>query len=253
MPDVWVISAKDPAQRAKLPKQSADSPPDDEFHFSPNEEWLFASRHIGSGLRYGNVYHLTSPLRIEAAGAPASFNDLAWEKCVKLGGLKKNYGALGFYAMTAFRSWSLDSGRVLIRLCGGEEKRSMLCGFVYFNTRTNEFEATDYSRKLSKTKTEVLACAEPIDPLPPETELKQRLDTLDAKLNAKYAEVLAKTDKESAPGVRQAQRKWLKDRDAGEKIYVELFPAAEKARRHLQYLGDVTAARIEQPQDQWSW
>jgi uncharacterized protein YecT (DUF1311 family) len=251
--DIWVVSTKDPAQRAKLPKQSADSPPDDEFHFSPNEEWLFAMQHVGSGLRYGNIYHLMSPLRIEPVEEQRSFNDLVWANCVKLGAMRTNYGALGFYAMTAFGNWSLDSSRLLIRLCGGEEKRNMVCGFLYFNTRTNKFEVTDYSRKLNKAKPEPLACAEPIDSLPPEAELKQRFDTLDRALNKKYAEVLAKTDKDRVESLRQGQRKWLKERDAGEKLYVESFPSAEKAGRRLQYLGDVTAARIDLPPDQWEW
>ena len=251
--DIWLVSTKDPAQRAKLPKQSPDSPTDDEFHFSPNEEWLFASRHIGSGLRYGNLYHLMKPLRIEVVGEPGSFNELAWKNCVKLGALKTDYGAMGFYAMTAFINWSLDSSRLLIRLCGGEEKRNMLCGFLYFNTRTNKFEVTDYSRKLTKAKPEVLACAEPIDPVPPEAELKQRFDSLDRELNKKYAEVLAKTDKDRVQSLRQGQRNWLKKRDAGEKVYVESFPSAEKASRRLQYLGDVTAARIDLPSSQWEW
>jgi uncharacterized protein YecT (DUF1311 family) len=251
--DIWVVSTKDPAQRAKLPKQSADSPTDDEFHFSPNEEWLFGSRHVGSGLRYGNIYHLMKPLRIEAVGEQGSFNELVWEKCVKLGALKKDYSAAGVYAMTAFANWSVDSSRILIRLCGGEEKRNMLCGFLYFNTRTNQFEVTDYSRKLNKAKPEPLACAEPVDPLPPEAELQQRFDTLDRELNKKYAEVLSKTDKDRVTLVRQAQREWLKKRDAGEKVYVDSFPPAEKTVRRLQYLGDVTAARIDLPPDQWEW
>jgi uncharacterized protein YecT (DUF1311 family) len=251
--DIWLVSTKDPAQRAKLPKQSADSPTDDEFHFSPNEEWLFGLRHVGSGLRYGNIYHLMKPLRIEVVGEQGLFNELVWEKGVKLGALKQDYSAEGVYAMTAFGNWSLDSSRLLIRLCGGEKKGSMLCGFLYFNTRTNKFELTDYSRKLNKAKPEPLACAEPVDPLPPEAELKQRFDTLDRELNKKYAEVLAKTDKDQIPLLREAQRNWLKKRDAGEKVYVDSFPPPENGRRHLQYLGDVTAARIDLPQDQWEW
>jgi uncharacterized protein YecT (DUF1311 family) len=249
--DIWLVSTKDPAQRAKLPKQSPDSPTDDEFHFSPNEEWLFGSRHVGSGLRYGNIYHLKSPLRIEAVGEPGSFNDLVWQKAVKLGALKKDHSATGFYAMTAFMNWSLDSSRLLIRLCGGEEKRSMVCGFLYYNTRTSQFEVTDYSRKLGKAKPEPLACAEPIDPLPSEEELKKRFDALDQQLNKRYAEVLTKTEKERVSVVRDAQRDWLKQRDAGEKLYLALFPTAEKSRRRLQFLGDVTAARIDLPADQW--
>ena len=249
--DIWLISTKDPAQRAKLPKQAPDSPTDDEFHFSPNEEWLFGLRHVGSGLRYGNIYHLRNPLRIEVVGKEDSFNDLIWKECVKLGALKRDYSAEGVYAMTAFAGWSVDSSRLLIRLCGGEKKGSMLCGFLYFNTRTNKFEATDYSRKLSKAKPEMLACAEPIDPLPSEAELKKRFDALDQQLNKKYAEVLAQTDKDRVSLVREAQRKWLKERDAGEKFYLQLFPTADKASRRLQFLGDVTAARIDVSAEGW--
>jgi hypothetical protein len=251
--EVWLVSTKDPAQRIKLPGESAESPPDHELHFSPNEEWLFGLQHVGSGLRYGHLYHIMSPLRIEVVAEKDLFNELAWKDVVKLGALKKDYGAMGFYAMTSFMNWSFDSSRVLIRLCGGEEKRNMLCGFLYFNTRTNQFEVTNYSRRLNKAKPEPLACAEPIDPLPPEAELKERLETLDLQLNKKYAEVLAKTDKDRVSLLRQAQRNWLKQRDAGEKLYVDSFPSSEKARRHLQYLGDVTAARIDLPKDQWEW
>jgi uncharacterized protein YecT (DUF1311 family) len=251
--DIWLVSTRDPAQRAKLPKQSADSPTDDEFHFSPNEEWLFGLRHVGSGLRYGNIYHLLQPLRIEVVGKQGLFNEWVWENAVKLGAVKKDYSAAGVYAMTAFGNWSIDSSRLLVRLCGGEEKRNMLCGFLYFNTRTNKFEVTDYSRKLSKASREVLGCAEPIDPLPSEAELKRRFDTLDGELNKKYAEVLAKTDKDRVALVREAQRRWLKGRDAGEKVYLASIPSAEKTVRRLQYLGDVTAVRIALPQDQWDW
>jgi uncharacterized protein YecT (DUF1311 family) len=251
--EVWLVSTKDPVQRAKLPGESIDSPPDDEFYFSPNEEWLFGSRHVASGFRDGHVYHLMSPLRIEIVGERDSFNGLAWKDALRLGAFKKDYGAMGFYAMTRFANWSLDSSRLLIRLCGGEQKHSMLCGFLYFNTRTSKFEVTDYSRKLNKAKTEPLACAEPIDPLPTEAELKQRFDTLDRELNKKYAEVLAKTEKDRVQSLRQGQRKWLKACAAGEKAYLESFPSSEATRRRLQYLGDVTAARIDQPQDQWEW
>jgi uncharacterized protein YecT (DUF1311 family) len=251
--DIWLVSAKDPAQRAKLPKQSPDSPTDDEFHFSPNEEWLFGLRHVGSGLRNGNIYHLRQPFRIEVVGKQGYFNEFVWEEGVKLGVLKQNYSAAGVYAMTAFGNWSFDSSRLLIRLCGGEKKGNLHCGFLYFNTRTNKFEATDYSRKLSKAKPEPLPCAEPLDPLPSEAELKQRFDTLDRELNKKYAEVLAKAEKDRVSLLREAQRNWLKKRDAGEKIYVESFPSPEKPQRRLQYLGNVTAARIELPLDQWEW
>ncbi len=249
--DIWLVSTKDPAQRAKLPKQSPDSPTDDEFHFSPNEEWLFGLRHVGSGLRYGNIYHLLKPLRIEVVGKEGHFNELVWEKGVKLGAVKRNCAADGVYAMTFFGGWSADSSRLLLKLCGGDNRHDLRCGFFYFNTRSNDFEVTDYLRKLSQAKSTTLTCAEPVDPLPAETELKKKVDSLDQQLNTKYAEVLAKTGKDGASVVREAQRDWLKQRDAGEKLYLSLFSAAEKPRRRLQFLADVTAARIETPLDRW--
>ncbi len=48
--DVWVTSSVNSAERAKLPIESIESLPD-EFHSSPNEEWLFGLHHVGSCLR----------------------------------------------------------------------------------------------------------------------------------------------------------------------------------------------------------
>jgi uncharacterized protein YecT (DUF1311 family) len=251
MEDLWIVSTKDRTQRARLPKQAPDSPVDDEFHFSPNEEWLFGLRHVGSGLRYGNIYHLHSPLRVEAVGAPRSLNDVVWEHGVKLGAMKRDYSVDGVYAMTAFAGWSFDSSRLLIQLRGGEEKRDMRSGFLYFNTRTKKFETTAYSRKLGQAKSPLLACAEPVDALPGEAELKKRFDELDQRLNTKYADVLKQAESDRVSLVREAQRQWLKERDAGERVYLALFPAAERPVRRLQFLGDVTAARIDTPAEQW--
>lgn len=250
--NVWLVSTKDPSQRVKLPKQEPDSPTDDEFHFSPNEEWLFGLRHVGSGLRYGNIYHLIGPSQIEPVGKPGFFNDFVWERAVKLGALQEDSSAAGVYAMTFFVSWSLDSSRLLIRLCGGEEKRDMRCGALYFNTRTKKFELTDYLRKLNKTKPEGLAGADSVDPLPSEAELKAKYDALDKQLNQRYAEVLAKTNSGEVPNLRDAERRWIKQRDEGVKFYLAFFPPAEKERRRLEFFCTVTKARIEtQPVERW--
>jgi hypothetical protein len=34
-------------------------------------------------------------------------------------------------------------------------------------------------------------------------------------------------------------------------LYILIFPPAEKERRRLQFLGDVTAARIDAPGEKW--
>jgi hypothetical protein len=250
--DVWLVSSKDPSQRARLPKQEPDSPTDDEFHFSPNEEWLFGLRHVGSGLRYGNIYHLVGPSQIEPVGKPGFFNDLVWDKTVKLGALKEDFSAAGVYAMTFFVSWSLDSSHLLIRLCGGEEKRDMHCGALYFDTRAKKFELTDYLRKLNKAKSEEVAGAESVNPLPSEAELKAKYDALDKQLNRRYAEVLANTNSDQVPNLRDAERHWIKQRDEGAKAYLAFFPPTEKERRRLEFFCTVTEARIEtQPAEAW--
>jgi Lysozyme inhibitor LprI len=247
--DAWLIYTKDPTQRAKMPPLEGTSPVDDEYHSSPNDEWIFGLRHGGSCLRDGDLFHRLVPDKIDMF---ESFNQAAWKNAVKLGVFKRDFSAEGFCAMTEFVSWSFDSARLLIELRGGEDKREKHEGYVYFNLRTKNFEVTDYLRKLNKTKAKVLAAAEPIDPLPKETELKTRLDGLDQQLNKKYADVLAQAG-EGVPLVREAQRNWIKHRDEGAKVYVSLFPATEKERRRLQFLGDVTAARIEVGPDEWSY
>ena len=221
----------------------------DEFHFSPNDEWIFSPYHVGSCLRDAVLYHRINPTKTDILD---KFTGLAWQSAVKLGAFNTNFLDEGMCAMTGFECWSIDSARLLIELLGDEDKREMQQRYLYFNTRKQQFELSDYLRKLNKSKSEKLVCAEPVDPLPDEAELKTKFDALDQQLNKRYAEVLAKTVKDRVSLVREAQRTWIKHRDDGAKFYVSLFPAAEKERRRLQFLCDVTAARIDtQPGEAW--
>src|SRR5437764_5741837 len=252
----WVTSNNDPAQRAELPPLEGISPFDDEFHASPNDEWLFGVRSMAHGFSNGDLFHRVDPQHIKIAPTEKdqSFNDRVWPYCVKQGALAANYSAEEDGAdtgLTDFVAWSFDSSRLLVQLRGGDRHKTLHTCYVYFNTRTRTFEMTDYLRKLNKTKSSGLACAEPIDPIPSEADLKTRLDTLDRQLNKKYADVIAQSEKDRVSLVREAQRKWIKHRDEGARFYVSLFPEAEKERRRLQLLGDVTAARIEVPPEQW--
>src|SRR5947208_3087022 len=61
----WVISTKNPGQRAELPPLEGISPFDDEFHASLNEEWIFGLRHGGSCLRDGDLFHHLVPDKID--------------------------------------------------------------------------------------------------------------------------------------------------------------------------------------------
>src|SRR5438067_3998797 len=253
---VWVISTKNPDQRAELPPLEGISPFDDEFHASPNEEWIFGTRKMAHGFSNGDLFHHVDPQHVEIAPTQEdqSFNDRVWPYCVKQSALKANYSAEEDSAdtgLTDFVAWSFDSSRLLVQLRGGDRHKTLHACYVYFNTRTGTFEMTDYLRKLNKTKSSGLACAEPTDPIPSEADLKTRLDTLDRQLNKKYADVIAQSEKDRVSLLREAQRKWIKHRDEGAKLYVSLFPPAERERRRLQFLGDVTAARIDTPTEEW--
>src|SRR5438046_3365767 len=252
----WVTSNNDPAQRAELPPLEGISPFDDEFHASPNDEWLFGVRSMAHGFSNGDLFHRVDPKHIKIAPTEKdqSFNDLVWPYCVKQGALTANYSAEEDGAdtgLTDFMAWSFDSSRLLVQLRGGDRHKALHACYVYFNTRTGTFEMTDYLRKLNKTKSSGLACAEPTDPIPSEADLKTRLDTLDRQLNKKYADVIAQSEKDRVSLVREAQRKWIKHRDEGAKLYASLFPPAERELRRLQFLGDVTAARIDTPTEEW--
>jgi uncharacterized protein YecT (DUF1311 family) len=240
---IYAVRVKNENQRAKLPTAGGDESAPDEFHISPDGAWLYALRHLGSGLRAGDLFELASPTRVVSQ---AGFNELAWKNAVKLHAVPRNFSAAGEYAMAAFYGWSLDSKRLLISVRGGEEKRSMREGFLYFNLQSKTFEQTDYLRKLTKSAANgLLGCAEPVDPLPSKDELAARFEALDQHLNQAYKERLAKLEKDRATNLRDAQRTWLKQRDDGLKLYLSLVPAAEQEKRRYQFLGDVTASRLD--------
>jgi len=159
--------------------------------------------------------------------------------------------------MVRFGAWSDDSGRLLLVIRGGEERRETVGRYLYYNTRTSGFELTPYLRKVNAASTKshemnVLACAEPVDPLPDEATLKQRYTAVDKKLNENYKKLIAaaeKEDKETVAELKRSQREWLKARDAGLKIYLAAFSPAEKERRRLQFLIDVSQAEAEADED----
>src|SRR5207244_13425036 len=61
----WVISTKNPDHRVELPPLEGISPFDDEFHASPNDEWLFAVLSMPHGSCNGDLFHRLDPQHIE--------------------------------------------------------------------------------------------------------------------------------------------------------------------------------------------
>ena len=239
--DIWRVSATDAAQRVKLPKVEilGEWGYPDGFDFSPNDEWIFAPYHVGSCLSDAVLYHCTSATKVELF---KDFQKLLWRDAAKLKLVKADCNE--DCAMTSFAGWSSDSGRLLVGLLCGDKHNLQHC-YLYFNTRTKKFETTNYLRKVSAAKSQLLACPEPTDALPPEGDLKSRFEMLDKRLNEIYAAKRAKIEPDRVRNLRESQRAWLKAREKGLQVYLNMASPSERERRQLQFLADVTAARIE--------
>lgn len=252
--EFWIFSTKNAGPEEKLPVESAERAPV-EFHFSPDEKWIFTLPDGGSCMRPGDLFHRNADGTIDSI---ESFDTKAWEQAVKMGAFAKDTTVEEACAMMRFIGWSLDSSRLLIGLRGGHGKTEMDAAYVYFNTRTKSFQITAYLRKLNKASSDILSsfadmlpCAEPGSPLPSTKDLEARLDQLDRRLNEKYADIIRQTPAEQVDSLRSTQKDWIKRRDEGLKLYLSLYPKAEKEARRLQFLGDVTAARIQVAPGQW--
>ena len=179
-----------------------------------------------------------------------SLEDGAWTEALKQRLFTNNFADEGLCAMVRFGGWSDDSGRLLLIIRGGEDRRETVGRYLYYNTRSSRFELTSYLRKVNAASANshdvnVLACAEPVDPLPDGATLKQRYAAVDKKLNENYQKMIAKAEMETVPNLKRVQRDWLKARDAGLQIYLAAFLPAEKERRRLQFLIDVSRAQAE--------
>ncbi len=253
--DFWIVAAADENQRTKM--HSAEIVFPEEFRFSPDEKWLYAELHHGSCMSGADLY---KRIDSKAGNNAAPFQlieppleDGAWAEALKQRLFTRNFADEGVCAMVRFGGWSDDSSRLLLVIRGGEERGKTVGRYLYYNTRIGRFELTPYLRKVNSASAKshepnVLACAEPVDPLPDEATLKQQYAAVDKKLNENYQKRIAdagKEGKEMVAELRQSQRDWLKARDAGQQIYLAATSAAEKERRRLQFLIDVTRAEVE--------
>jgi uncharacterized protein YecT (DUF1311 family) len=252
--DFWIVTAADEKQRTKM--HSAELATPEEFRFSPDEKWLYVELHHGSCMSGADLYRRTD----NKTGEPNESGPFqrvepalehgAWAEAMKQGLFTTNFADEGLCAMVRFGGWSDDSGRLLLVVRGGEERSETIGRYLYYNTRSGRFEMTAYLRKVNAASAKsheinVLACAEPVDPLPDLASLKKQCSEADKKLNDTYQKMIAKADKETVPDLKRWQRQWLKARDTGLQIYLATFPPAEKEQRRLQFLIDVSRAESE--------
>jgi hypothetical protein len=259
----YVVSTADPKVREPLgePRQAHPA----EYFISPDERWIFATYHLGSHM--GGADELFKrgeglkfkPVRSQKL-AELSWRFFAEQEHIEPDDVPCRQGDDG---IVDFVAWSPDSARLLVDLRGGvgdERNRGVYLWYLYFNTKTERLELTDYLRRLDKGawnrwKTfyeeeggrsifPEAASAEPLAELPPETELKKRSEDADSKLNKTYNEILAKLDKEQKTSLREDQRQWIKTRDAGATFYKQAGGKSAAEGRYWQYMLDSTEARI---------
>ena len=193
--EFWIVTAADENQRTKMHSEELVFP--DEFRFSPDEKWLYVELHHGSCMSGADLYQ-----RIDSKAAgpndagpfqpiEPSLEDGAWAEALKQRLFTKNFADEGLCAMVRFGGWSDDSSRLLLVIRGGEERGKTVGRYLYYNTRIGHFELTPYLRKVNSASAKshepnVLACGEPVDPLPDEATLKQQYAAVDKKLNENY-------------------------------------------------------------------
>ncbi len=166
--EVWIVSAKDPTARERLPDFHENSGIDviNGVAFSPDENWMLVSQHHGSGLNSTYLLHRKEGLRFEhlfkSGDAKARFDNEAWKFFSKVEGVpfaKIDANEEG-PRQASFLEWSEDSGRLLIDLHGGltgrddlrsdDKKPGVSLWLAYYNTKTRKFELTDKLRKWNK-------------------------------------------------------------------------------------------------------
>jgi hypothetical protein len=174
--EVWIVSAKDPAKRERLPGFYMEEGMGviSGAAISPDENWMLVARHHGSHMNSTHLFHRKEGLKFENVFPNANwppdpestdrFDNEAWKYFSKIEGVpltKIDMKDLG-PEQISFLDWSADSGRLLIDLHGGltgsvetpdrdlYKKPGVSVWVAYFNTKTKRFELTDRLRACNK-------------------------------------------------------------------------------------------------------
>lgn len=254
----WVVVAKDRTQRTAL-GGAHDAQPHT-YYVSPDERWIFAHVHMGSGMGAAKLLQRGEGVQFQPfRGGEGWLDDPVWRFCRRASRSKpRNSGIVGpgDEGIIDFVAWSPDSARVLLALRAGEKRgKGIYMWHAYLNVRTGKLELTDYLRAVNRDAARRWeddelrahwarpASAEPLDPLPPEAELQRRGEVADERLNQLYAKAMQAAKDDVKKMLRDEQRNWLVERAAGAKAYAAAGPKAEQSQRRRQFFVDATEAR----------
>jgi len=253
---------KSSGQRERLPDASSEDPTECTVIYagSPDEKWIFRTeswRH--HAVQGRQLYHHENGAKFVYYKGKKWFANAAMAYAIKAGGFKKTdfYEQRGprnveDHFLAEFRDWNPDSARLLLSIIGEGDysETTPKRWYVYFNTGTKAFELTPYLRALNKLTAKdntenATPCAEPIDALPTEAELKTRSEKAEKELKEWFA------NREAHPKENETADYWLdtekdriKARDEGLKSYLQFAPEKDREKRRLQFLGDVAAVEL---------
>jgi hypothetical protein len=120
--EAWIVSAKDPAARERLPDfyEEEGSGVLNGAAMSPDENWILFAQHHGSRLESTYLYQRKEELKFERV-FPERFDNEAWKFFSKVEGVP--FGKIDANdegpTQVSFLDWSEDSGRLLLDLHGG--------------------------------------------------------------------------------------------------------------------------------------
>ena len=261
----FVVSPSEPKTRELLHEHSDSTGA--EYHVSPDEKWIYDQARYGHKMCGGQIFKRAEGLKFKPV--QDQFDDVVWHFFAKQENLNQKdvpYFDSG-EGIIDFVAWSPDSARLLLDLrvqIGDERGRGVYDWYFYFNTQTEKFEVTDYLRRLNKDAwkrwknfneklvfPEALS-AEPVNDLAAASELKKRYEDADKRMNESYRQTLAKIDKEQQTNLRDDQRHWLKNREAGAKLYKESGGGkSTPEQRYWQYMIDSTEAQSRHLDTDW--
>jgi len=252
----WIISARGPAERVQLGASYDDA--SGRFFFISPEQWICAvaknSTREWDVMLYQHKADLQFDLVTTAEDPKWNFDphdDDVWPKNEKNEPLDFSWGRYWFCG------WSADSARLLVaEESHSEDSKKPVSYFryFYFNLRRGTLEHTKYLLTLNRLVKEdarsqyvMPEFAEPLDPLPPEDQLRSHYQTAESRLNKIYRVVVEREeDEEEKVRVQGYQRRWLKARDSFAEAFAAFGPKVERSRRNLQYLADATENRASE-------
>ena len=245
---VWIVSLKNQSDYKVLPEGTRIGM---EAAASPGENWLFYA---------GELYRRGDGLNF------IPFKGAHWFQKNAVAYAAKRFHFSRHDIGASSGQWSCDSWRLLIEISRAEEER-----YAYFNVRTNAFEETPYLRMVNATLTHVtgaarferypsaapggggpekhMVFAEPLDSLPPETELRSRFEALDSRVNDLHKKFLDSRPAAAVDIVRGTQQKWSSSRAQAIKLYLPFAPKGDEERYRLEFLCDLTAEEVSQLED----